>query len=153
MLLAACGPLAAEPVTFGDRLHAKFQHGRCLTCHQFNTQKRQGLSYTTHRTRYLCAQCHRPEVVGLPPNTEWIAPQNLDYTGFSAAATCRLIKQRMGHDPDGSKLAHHLLADGRIKWAFNSGMTPGGQRPVVPGGYAEFKEEIEAWVQDGMRCE
>lgn len=153
VLLATFGPLAAEPVKFGDSLHAKFHHDRCLTCHQFNTYKRQGLAYTTHRTRYLCAQCHRPEIVRLPPNTEWIAPNGMDYTGFSAAATCRLIKQRMAPDPDGKKLAHHLLADGRIQWAFDSGMTPGGQRPPVPGGYDEFRQDIEAWIKDGMRCE
>lgn len=153
MLLAWTIPVAAEPVTFATSLHAKFHHARCLTCHQFNTQKRQGLAYTTHRSRYLCAQCHRPEVVGLQPGTEWIAPNGMDYTGFSASATCKLIKSRIGHDPDGSKLAHHLLADGRIQWAFDSGMTPGGQRPPVPGGYDEFRQDVEAWIKDGMRCE
>lgn len=156
LLLTGTAAWAAEPatpVTFGDRLHAKFQHPRCLICHQFNTYQRQGLTYTTHRSRYLCIQCHRADVVGMPPETVWIAPTNMDYTGFSAAATCKLIKQRMGVDPDGKKLAHHLLTDGRILWALESGMTPAGQRPPVPGGYAEFKRDIEAWVQDGMRCE
>ena len=153
LLVAGCDPLTAAPVTFGDRLYAKFQHERCLSCHQFNSFQRQGRAFTSHRNRYLCMQCHRPEVIGLPPNTEWMAPNNMDYTGFSAAATCRLIKQRIGIDADGQKLAHHLLNDGRIRWALDSGMTPGGQKPSVPGGYAEFKSEIEDWVKDGMRCE
>ncbi|MGK2951591.1 MAG: hypothetical protein ACSLEZ_04280, partial [Thiobacillus sp.] len=74
-------------------------------------------------------------------------------TGFSAATTCRLIKQRMGIDPDGRRLVQHLLADGRIRWALDSGMTPGGQKPAVPGGYAECQRDVEAWIQDGMRCE
>lgn len=153
LLAAGCGPLAAEPVTFGDRLHAKFQHPRCLTCHQFNTYQRRGLAFTSHRSRYLCGQCHRPDIIGSPPGTEWMAPNNMDYTGFSATATCRLIKQRIGIDPDGQRLVHHLLSDGRIRWALDSGMTPSGQRPAVPGGYAEYKNEVEAWIKDGMRCE
>lgn len=151
--LAPLSVLADAPVLFATRLHAKFQHERCLSCHQFNTRERNGRAFTSHRNRYLCVQCHRPEVVGLPPGTEWRAPNHMDYTGFSAAATCRLVKARMGNDPDGRKLAHHLLADGRIRWALDSGMTPGGQKPPVPGGYTEWKRDLEAWIKDGMRCE
>jgi len=146
-------PAAAEPVTFATDLHAKFHHERCLACHQFNTRAHDGRAFGSHRSRYLCAQCHRPDRIGLPPNTEWMAPNKMDYTGLSAATTCRLIKQRMGIDPDGRKLAQHLLADGRIRWALDSGMTPGGQKPAVPGGYAEWQRDVEAWIQDGMRCE
>ena len=146
-------PAAAEPVTFATSLHAKFHHERCLSCHQFNSRQHQGRAFNSHRSRYLCAQCHRPAVIGLPPNTEWMAPNNMDYTGFSASATCRLIKQRMGVDPDGRQLIQHLLADGRIRWGLDSGMTPGGQKAAVPGGYVEWKRDVEAWVKDGMRCE
>lgn len=153
LLAAGCGPLAAAPATFGDRLHAKFQHERCLACHQFNSIQHPGRAFTSHRSRYLCMSCHRPDRIGLPPNTEWMAPNNMDHTGFSAAATCRLIKQRIGIDPDGQKLARHLLEDGRIRWALESGLTPGGPRPTVPGGYAEWKIDVEAWIRDGARCE
>lgn len=148
------GVAAAAPVTFGDRLNAKFHHDRCLQCHQFNSIQHQGRNFNSHRSRYLCVQCHRPDLVGLPPNTEWMAPSaRMDYTGFSAADTCRLVKARMGFDPGGHKLAEHLFVDGRIRWGLESGMTPGGQKPVVPGGYAEWKRDVEAWVKDGMRCE
>lgn len=152
--VAGSGSLAAAPVTFGDQLHAKFHHERCLSCHQFNSRERQGRAFTSHRSRYLCVHCHRPELMGLPPGTDWMAPPaNMDYTGFSASATCHLIKQRMGMDPTGQKLAHHLLHDGRIRWALDSGMTPAGRQPQVPGGYAEWQRDIEAWVRDGARCE
>lgn len=151
--LAWATPAAAEPATFATRLYAKFHHQRCLACHQFNSIRHQGRAFGSHRSRYLCLQCHRPDLIGLPPNSDWMAPNNLDYTGFSAAATCRLIKQRIGIDPDGRKLAHHLLADGRIRWALDSGMTPAGPQPAVPGGYAEWQRDVEAWVRDGMRCE
>lgn len=144
---------AAEPVTFATRLNAKFHHERCLACHQFNSPRQQGRGYTSHRNLYLCAQCHRADVVGLSPHTEWMAPNNMDYTGFSAAATCRLVKARMGVDPGGQKLVRHLLTSGRIRWSLDSGMTPAGPQPAVPGGYAEWQRDIEAWVRDGMRCE
>lgn len=153
LALAALPALAGKPVVFADRLHAKFQHARCLECHQFNTRERDGRAFTSHRSRYLCVECHRPDAIGLPPNTDWMAPNNMDYTGFSAAATCRLVKARMGNDPTGKKLADHLLHDGRIRWALDSGMTPGGPRPTVPGGYKEWKRDVEAWIADGMRCD
>ncbi|MCA1926102.1 MAG: hypothetical protein LDL16_07500 [Thiobacillus sp.] len=153
LVLASLPATADKPAVFADRLHAKFHHARCLQCHQFNTRERDGRAFASHRSRYLCVECHRPDVIGLPPNTDWMAPLNMDYTGFSPAATCRLVKTRMGMDPTGKKLAHHLLHDGRIRWALDSGMTPGGPKPAVPGGYAEWKRDVEAWIADGMRCE
>jgi hypothetical protein len=147
------GVPAAAPVTFGERLNAKFHHERCLSCHQFNSRAVPGRGFTSHRNRYLCKQCHVPERIGLPAGSEWMAPDKMDYTGFSAAATCRLVKQRMGNDPRGEKLIDHLLHDGRIVWALDSGMTPAGKTPTVPGGYAEWKRDVEAWVKDGMRCD
>lgn len=155
LLIGACvlPAQASQPVVFADRLHAKFHHARCIECHQFNTRERNGLAFRSHRNRYLCIQCHRPHVIGLPPHTEWMAPLNMDYTGFSPAATCHLVKARMGIDPTGKKLAHHLLHDGRIRWSLDSGMTPSGPRPTIPGGYAEWKADVEAWVADGMRCD
>jgi cytochrome c551/c552 len=146
-------PAAAEPVTFATRLNAKFHHERCLSCHQFNSPQHQGRAFGSHRSRYLCVQCHRPDVIGLAPNSEWVAPNNMDYTDFTPVDTCRLIKRRTGVDPSGQKLVRHLLTDGRVRWALDSGMTPGGQKETVPGGYAEWKSDVEAWVKDGMRCE
>jgi cytochrome c551/c552 len=153
VLAAAAGPLAAAPVTFADRLQAKFHHERCLSCHQFNTRANNGRAYTSHRSRYQCTQCHRADLIGLPANSEWMAPDKMDYTGFSAPATCHLIRLRIGPDPDGSKLVRHLLEDGRIRWALDSGRTPAGKTPTVPGGYAEWKRDVDAWVRDGMRCD
>jgi len=155
LLFLVAGPasLSAAPVTFADRLQAKFHHERCLSCHQFNSRENNGRAFTSHRSRYMCLQCHRPERIGLPPGTEWMAPNKMDYTGFSAAATCRLIKQRMGSDAGGQKLVNHLINDGRIRWALDSGMTPAGKTTTVPGGYDEWKRDVEDWVRDGMRCD
>jgi len=146
-------PAVAEPVTFTTCLNAKFHHECCLSCHQFNSPQHQGRAFGSHRSRYLCVQCHRPDVIGLSPNSEWMAPANMDYTGFTPTDTCRLIKRRNGFDPDGQKLVHHLLTNGRVRWALDSGMTPRGQKEAAPGGYAEWKRDLEAWVKDGMRCE
>jgi hypothetical protein len=153
LLAAFAGPVAAAPVTFGERLNAKFHHERCLACHQFNTRAVPGRAYTSHRNRYLCKQCHVPARIGLPAGSEWMAPEGMDYTGFSAAATCALIKRRIGSDPGGRRLVDHLLHDGRIRWALESGVTPGGRTPTVPGGYAEWQRDVDAWVKDGMRCD
>lgn len=153
LVLAALPALADKPVVFADRLHAKFHHERCLECHQFNSRERQGRAFHSHQRLYLCAACHQTERMGLQPGSEWRAPLNMDYTGFSPSATCYLVKARMGNDPTGQKLAQHLLHSGRIRWSLDSGMTPGGPKPTVPGGYDEWKRDVDAWVADGMRCE
>lgn len=145
------GVAQAEPIKFGDALHAKFHHERCLSCHQFNSAKNNGRAYLSHRSRYLCSQCHVPEIIGLR-NSVWLAPEErLDYTGLDAKATCRMAKQNLGGDE--KRILDHLLHDGRIRWAIESGMTPGGQKEPTPGGHAEWERDVQAWVKDGMRCE
>lgn len=151
-LLALLSGLAqAAPVSFGDRLQAKFHHDRCLQCHQFNSRLHQGRAFTSHRSRYLCKQCHVPAAIGLK-DSEWMAPEaRLDYTGLSASATCRLIKDNMRGD-DG-RLVDHLLHDGRVRWAIESGRTPLGPKQPVPGGLAEWERDVREWYRDGLRCE
>lgn len=145
------GVVQAEPVKFSDALHAKFHHDRCLSCHQFNSTKNNGRAYLSHRSRYLCSQCHVPEIIGLK-NSMWLAPEaKLDYTGLDAKATCQVVKQNLGGDE--RIIRDHLLHDGRIRWAIESGMTPGGQKEPTPGGIAEWERDVRSWVKDGMRCE
>ncbi len=147
------GPQDGPGVAFSAALYAKFQHERCLACHQFNSRRSQGLSYTTHRHRYLCDTCHLPELTGLKGG-EWQAPlPRLDWTGLPPRETCLLIKRNAGAGDGGSRLREHLLSDGRIHWALDSGMTPGGQRPTVVGGSAAWQRDVLAWIEGGMRCE
>jgi hypothetical protein len=94
----------------------------------------------------------RPASVGLVPGSDWQAPLNMDYTGLRAADPCRLIRQRIGSDPDGRKLAG-ICCPMRVRRGLESGMTPEGKKPTVPGGVAQWRLEVEAWLKDGMRCE
>ena len=152
ILMVLCSGLAlAAPAKFSDKLHAKFQHERCLQCHQFNSAKQNGRNYTSHKSRYLCSQCHIPAITGIGAN-DWMAPDaKLDQTGMNARATCQLMKRNLGND--NRKILEHLLHDARIRWALESGMTPGGQKEKVPGGYAEWEKDVKAWAAGGMPCE
>jgi hypothetical protein len=110
-------------------------------------------TYTSHQPRYLCDSCHTSELTGLPPAT-WLAPKDLDWTGMDARQTCLFVKRGLGVDRgDSGKLLRHLLGDSRIRWALENGIRPDGPQPTVPGGYAEWKQEVEAWEKDGMLCE
>lgn len=154
MALLLAVPAWSGPVKFSDALNQKFHHERCLQCHQFNSRQSNGRAWTSHRNRYLCDKCHTPRITGLQVG-EWMAPSNakMDYTGLSARDTCLMIKRNAPSGDKAAILARHLLTDGRVGWAINSGMTPEGKRPVIPGGYAEWEKDVKAWIADGMICD
>jgi len=153
-LMSASLGQAAGPVRFSDALHEKFHHPQCLNCHQFNNPRQSGRSYTSHRNRYLCDNCHTAAITGIADG-EWFAPvgTRMDYTGMNARDTCLLIKRNTPSGDLKTRLTEHLLDDVRIHWALESGMTPAGQGPTVPGGYAAWVKDVKAWVNDGMICE
>ena len=154
LFAAAAAADVGAPAKFSDALYQKFQHDRCLQCHQFNSRRSKGRSYGSHRSRYLCDNCHTQRITGLPRG-EWMAPQGdrMDYTGMNARDTCYLIKRNTGSGDVNAKLRDHLLHDVRIRWALENGMTPMGQFPAVPGGYAAWVKDVKAWVDGGMLCE
>jgi len=155
LLLAMAGQAAnADPVKFSDALYQKFQHERCLNCHQFNSRKSNGRSFNSHRNRWLCDKCHTPRITGLTAG-EWMAPpgSRMDYTGLGPKETCQLIKENSGAANQDANLLNHLLTDRRILWGLEGGMTPMGQFPTVPGGYAGWVQDVQAWARDGMLCE
>ena len=144
---------SVQGVSFAATLYPSFQHERCLTCHQFNSRRSNGLSYTSHRNRYLCDTCHQPQLTGIKGG-EWQAPlPRLDWSGLSALETCELIKRNAGAGDAGRRLREHLMHDGRIHWALDSGMTPAGRYPTVEGGSMAWRQKVLAWVEGGMRCE
>jgi len=154
LMLLMTGLAQGAPVKFSDALNAKFHHDRCLSCHQFNSRKHNGRAYHSHRSRYLCDKCHTQHVSGLPAG-EWMAPpgERMDYTELDARDTCLLVKRNMGSGDVNAKMFNHLLHDERIRWSLEGGMTPMGKFPTVPGGYAAWKKDVEAWARDGMLCE
>lgn len=152
-LQTAWASSTAPGAGFAETLYPLFQHPRCLTCHQFNSARSQGLAYSTHRNRYLCDTCHSPDLTGLKGG-EWQAPlPRLDWTGLAPRETCELIKRNTGAADAARRLREHLLHDARIHWALDSGMTPGGPRPTPEGGSAVWRREVQAWLAGGMRCE
>ncbi len=152
-LFLALPAQAAPPVRFGDALHAKFHHDRCLQCHQFNSRAQQGRAFHSHRARYLCDNCHAPRLTGLARG-EWMAPADkFDYTGLDARATCNLIKRNMGSGDARRLMREHLLDDARIRWSLESGMTPAGRFPTVPGSYDAWARDVKAWIDGGMICD
>ena len=144
---------ATEPVKFSDALYKKFQHPRCLQCHQFNSRANNGRAYNSHSARYLCDNCHTSRITGLPRG-EWMAPnEKMDWTGMAANDLCLLIKRNMGPGDVNGKLIDHLLHDLRVHWALDNGMTPNGKFPAVPGGSDEWARDVRAWAEGGMLCE
>lgn len=138
---------------FSDVLYPVFMHERCLTCHQFNSRRSLGKAYTTHGNRYLCDNCHQPRLTGLPGGG-WQAPiARMDYTGLSPRETCLLAKRNVGSGDKNALMRNHLLNDIRIRWALESGMTPAGPLPTVPGGYPAWRAAVEAWSASGMSCD
>lgn len=124
-----------------------------MECHQFNSQIHNGRAFTSHHNRYICENCHTPKVTGLL-HGEWMAPPaKMDLTGLDAHQVCELIKRNSGHGDVNANLARHMLEDTRVRWALDSGLTPGGARPTVPGGYAAWERKVHAWVAAGMSCD
>lgn len=157
LFMACAAPVYAsheQPAVFGATLHESFHHARCLTCHQFNSPRSHGYSYTSHRGRYLCETCHLASITALQPG-DWFAPPSskLDYTGLGPKETCEFIKRNFPQDNLKQRMEEHLLYDVRIHWALENGKTPSGQLPTVPGGYAVWKQRVRDWIDDGMRCE
>ena len=153
LTLPAARANPGQGANFAETLYPSFQHERCLACHRFNSRRSNGLSYTSHRNRYLCDTCHQPALTGLKGG-EWQAPlPRLDWTGLGPRETCELIKRNAGAGDLGRRLQHHLLTDGRIHWALDSGMTPAGRFPTVDGGAAAWHRDVALWIEGGMRCE
>jgi len=77
----------------------------------------------------------------------------MDYTAMNPQQTCELLKRNSGAGSVDANLLRHMLHDQRIRWALESGQTPSGPKPTVPGGYAAWQRDIQAWVAAGMRCD
>ena len=144
---------AAPGTGFAKTLNPLFRHPRGLTCHPFNRAHSHGLSYSAHRSRDLCDTGHHPQRTVLKGG-EWQAPlARFDWTGLAPRETCGLVKGNTGGADAAWRLREHLLHDGCIHWALDSGMTQAGQPSTSEGGSMAWQGAVEAWLAGGMRCE
>lgn len=167
MVLWAMAASAADETLFSTHLFAKFQVHGCTVCHDFHTQKRGGLAFAGHQGRSAesCAACHRQAVSGFEHPEEWFAQPGLYESGMDARQTCETTRTALhaGFKSQAllaRQLKKHLFEDPRVLWGIagatpNSGKLPNGkvESDLVKGGMEQWKTEVTAWVDAGMKCE
>ena len=158
----------AEDSLFSAKLYAKFQAKSCTNCHDFYEKAKNGLSITTHASRLdvnNCTSCHTPDVTGLEHSSEWFAQPGLYTSGMDAKATCEKTKEAIHAEFKSTALLArqietHLLTDVRVLWGIEGATPKSGNLPfkkkeadMVKGGMDEWKEQVAAWINGGMKCE
>ena len=166
-VLSCCALSArAEDSDFSAHLHAKFQVKACTVCHDFFEKKLGGLSYGSHkdRTADMCVDCHAREVTGFKDEDDWFAMPGLYTSGMNARQTCEAVKTAIhakfkNAGMTARQLKKHLLEDPRVLWSIegalpNSGMLPEDkkEKDLVKGGMPEWKAQVGAWIDGGMKC-
>ena len=159
-------PALADDSNFSAHLHAKFQVKGCTVCHDFFEKKLGGLSYKSHkgRTPDMCVGCHSTEVTGFKEEDDWFAMPGLYTSRMNARQTCEAVMTALHakfKNPTmvARQLRKHLFEDPRVLWGIeaalpNSGMLPEGkmQTDLVKGGLQEWKLQVNAWIEGGMKC-
>ena len=162
-----CSAALADDSRFSTNLFPKFQTRGCTRCHDFFEQNLGGLAFQSHKERSveMCVVCHQKNVTGFEHPEEWFAQPGLYTSGMDARQTCeatmsashakfksrRLLKKQ---------LEEHLFEDPRVLWGIegatpSSGVLPNGKKEddLVKGGLALWKEQVNAWIQGGMKCQ
>lgn len=167
VLLAWGLTASANDGKFSTRLHAKFHVKACNTCHDFFEKKLGGISDKSHkgRTPEMCVLCHTQEVTGFQHADEWFAQPGLYTSGMDANKTCEAMKAALhakfkNNAMVARQIEKHLFEDPRVLWGIegatpNSGRLPEGKKEtdLVKGGLTEWKDQVNAWIQGGMKCE
>ncbi len=157
----------AEDTRFSTLLASKFQSMACTNCHDFFEKSRKGRAFGTHkgRTPAECTDCHDSSTTGFKDEDEWFARSGLFTSGMSSQKTCQAVMaaqqaQFKSKSLLARQLEKHLLEDPRVQWAIEgatpqSGQLPEGKRAtgLVPGGVAEWKAHVLAWIKGGMTCD
>jgi len=157
----------ADNSDFSTHLFAKFQVKACTTCHDFFEQNLDGLAFKSHKERSveMCVVCHQQSVTGFEHQEEWFAQSGLYTSGMDAKQTCETTMNAL-HAKFKSRpllkkqVKKHLLEDPRVLWGIEgatpkSGFLPGGKKEVemVKGGMKLWKEQVQAWIDGGMKCQ
>lgn len=152
---------------FSTYLYPKFQSKGCTNCHDFFEQKLNGLSFTTHRGRKAekCVECHDHDVTGFVHADEWFTRPGLYTSDMNVQQTCETIKTQMHasfkhKDKLAREMTTHLFESPRVLWGIagatpKSGRLPEGknQNDLIQGGMKQWKKEVSAWIQGGMKCD
>lgn len=167
VILAWCSTALADDSKFSTHLQKKFQVKGCTVCHDFFEKTRGGISFGSHqgRTPDMCVLCHTQEVTGFSQADEWFAQPDLYTSGMDAKKTCETFMTAL-HAKFKNKtlvarqIEKHLFEDPRVLWGIegatpNSGKLPEGKKEadLAKGGLAEWKNQVKAWIQGGMKCE
>lgn len=159
-------PVFADDTDFSKHLFAKFQVRACTKCHDYFESTREGLSFKSHKGRSveMCVACHQKSVTGFEHQEEWFAMPGLYTSGMNAVQTCEATKSALHANFKSTKLlkrqmSSHLFEDPRVLWGIEgatpfSGILPGGKREddLVKGGFPLWKEQVNAWIDGGMKC-
>lgn len=152
---------------FSTRLYPKFQSKGCTHCHDFYEKRLNGLAFTSHkdRTAEKCVECHDRDVTGFTRADDWFARPGLYTSDMNAQQTCETIKAQMHASfkhPDklARDLTEHLLESPRVLWGIAGATPKSGRLPnekieqdLIQGGMKQWKKEVNAWIQGGMRCD
>jgi hypothetical protein len=167
IFLLISSTVSADDTDFSKHLFAKFQVKACTTCHDFFEKDRNGLSFNTHKGRSveICIACHQKKVTGFEHPEEWFAQSGLYTSGMDAKQTCEATKSALHAKFKSTallkrQLQNHLFLDPRVLWGIEgstpaSGDLPGGKKEadMIKGGMTLWKEQVNAWIDGGMKCE
>jgi len=158
----------ADDSLFSAKLFDKFQAKSCTNCHDFYEKAKSGLSFGTHANRRdvnRCTSCHTKGVTGFEHSSEWFAQPGLYTSGLDAKATCETTKEALHSEFKSNVLLAkqfetHLFTDPRVLWGIEGATPKSGNLPfnkkevnLVKGGLEEWKEQVMAWINGGMKCE
>ena len=168
LLLLAFSVAHADDTLFSTNLYAKFQVKACTTCHDFHEQDKDGLYFNSHAKRRdvnRCQKCHNQKVTGFEHTADWFAMPGLYLSGMDAKETCEEIKEALhakfkSDDLLAAQMENHLFNDPRVLWGIEGATPNSGKLPfkkqeanLVKGGMEEWKTQVMAWVNGGMKCE
>ncbi|OGR57083.1 MAG: hypothetical protein A2X36_09720 [Elusimicrobia bacterium GWA2_69_24] len=152
---------------FSTHLFKKFQVRGCTVCHDFHVEKLGGVGFKSHQGRgpASCALCHKTEVTGFQFADDWFARPDLYTSGMDARQTCEATKAGLNGKFKSPKLLardmeRHLFEDPRVLWGIAGATPESGRLPsdkketdLVSGGMDEWKAQVQAWIDGGMKCD
>ncbi len=168
LLLLSCSVAHADDTLFSTNLYAKFHVKACTICHDFHEQDKDGLYFNSHAKRRdvnRCKKCHNPKITGFEHVDDWFAMPELYLSGMDARQTCEIIKKAShaefkSNDLLATQMENHLFNDPRVLWGIegatpNSGKLPFAKQEadLVKGGMDEWRYQVMAWINGGMKCE